>query len=94
MELEERGAGRAPVSPSASSEMHIFGKRGGGSGSRDASLEPESIPFKGSRKHMSNDRPPSRVPPRPGAGSQLGEHQEVSQWKPLGPTSLPRTWKY
>lgn len=93
MELEERGAGRAPVSPSASLEMHIFGKRGG-SGSRDASLEPESIPFKGSRKHTSNDRPPSRVPPRPGAGLQLGKHQEVSRWEPRGSASLPGTWKY
>lgn len=47
MELEERGARRAPVSPSASSEMHIFGKGGGGSGRRDAHLEQESIPSKG-----------------------------------------------
>ena len=52
MELEERGARRAPVSPSASSEMHNFGKGGGGSRRRDAHLEQEH-PFKGSRKHSS-----------------------------------------
>lgn len=85
MELEERGARRAPVSPSASSEMHNFGKGGGGSRRRDALLEQEH-PFKGSRKHSSNNSLRSPVPTRLGAGSQLGNHQEVSQWE----TNLPK----
>lgn len=92
MELEERGARRPPVSPSASSEMHIFGKGGGGSGRR----EQESIPlraeehtFKAGRKHSSNNSLLSPVPTWPGVGSQLGNHQEVSQWESHLPQLVP-----
>lgn len=88
VELEERGAGRAPMSPSASFEMHISGKRGGGSRKQRCQLRAGEHPFKGSRKHMSSDRPPSL-----GAGSQLGKHREVSRWEPPGPAPPPWPWK-
>lgn len=60
-ELEDRGAGRTPISPSASFKMYSFGKSGG-SVSRDANLELESILFKEYRKHMGKNRPLFQVP--------------------------------
>jgi hypothetical protein len=92
MELEERETRRAPVSPSASSEMHIFGKGGGGSGRREQESIPltaEEHPFKGGRKHSSNNSLFSLVPTCPGAGSQLETHREVSQWESHLPQLVP-----
>lgn len=70
VELEERAARRAPISPSASSKMHSVGKREG-SVSRDVSLELESTPFIEST--WANISHCSRCPPGPGGLSSTWE---------------------
>lgn len=92
VELEERGAGRTPISPSASFKMYSFGKREG-SVSRDANLELESILFQGCRKHMGKNRPLFQVPTWAGGPDLSLGYLRGQQVETAWPSFSPRTWK-
>lgn len=89
VELEERGARRAPVSPSASSEMHIFGKGGGGSGRRDAHLEQESIPSKGAESTQATTAYSPQYPHGWGLGPNLGTIRRSASGRATCPSLFP-----